>query len=43
VKFLVTRGGMETFLKLYDSADPEAEYAKLYGAERAVLVREALK
>ena len=43
VKLLVARRGMETFLKLYDSADPEAEYARLYGAERAELVREALK
>jgi len=43
VKLLVARGGMETFLKLYDSSDPEGEYAKLYGAERAELVREALR
>ena len=43
VKLLVTRRGMETFLKLYDSVDPEAEYARLYGVERAALVREALK
>lgn len=38
VKYLVGRGGMETFLKLYDSPDPEAEFAKLYGATRAELV-----
>jgi hypothetical protein len=43
VKFLVARGGMETFLKLYDSVDPEAEYAGLYGASRQELVREALR
>lgn len=43
VKLLVARGGMQTFLKLYDSADPEAEYARLYGAERAELVREAVR
>jgi hypothetical protein len=43
VKFLVARGGMEAFLKLYDSPEPEGEYAKLYGAERAELVREALR
>jgi len=39
VKFLIARAGMETFLKLYDSSDPEAEYARLYGASRAELVR----
>jgi hypothetical protein len=43
VKLLVARAGMETFLKLYDSADPEAEYAGLYGASRQDLVREALR
>jgi len=43
VKLLVARGGMQTFLKLYDSADPEAEYARLYGATRHELVREALE
>ncbi|HEY3077299.1 MAG TPA: hypothetical protein VGJ74_19175 [Burkholderiales bacterium] len=41
VNFLIARGGMETFLKLYDSSDPEAEYARLYGASRAELVRMA--
>jgi len=43
VKFLVARAGMQTFLKLYDSADPEAEYAGLYGASRQELVREAVR
>ena len=43
VRLLVARGGMQTFLKLYDSADPEAEYAGLYGATRQELVREALR
>jgi hypothetical protein len=43
VRFLVVRGGMKTFLKLYDSPDPEGEYQRLYGANRAELVREALK
>ena len=38
VKFLIARAGMETFLKLYDSSDPEAEFPKLYGATRAELV-----
>jgi hypothetical protein len=41
VKFLIARGGMETFLKLYDSPDPERAYPTLYGASRAELVRMA--
>ena len=38
VKSLIARAGMETFLKLYDSPDPEAEFPKLYGATRAELL-----
>jgi len=41
VKFLVARGGIATFLKLYDSSEPEAEFARLYGADRLELVRMA--
>jgi hypothetical protein len=41
VKFLVARGGMETFLKLYDSPNPESAFPTLYGASRAELVRMA--
>ena len=41
VKFLVGMAGMETFLKLYDSPDPEALFEALYGASRAELVRRA--
>ena len=32
---------METFMKLYDSSDPEADIARLYGASRDQLVRMA--
>lgn len=41
VSFLIGRGGMETFLKLYDSAEPETQFQKLYGASRDELVRMA--
>ena len=42
VKYLVEKRGMETFLRLYESADPESELPKLYGEERAALVQAAL-
>jgi len=41
VKYLVEKAGLETFMKLYDSMDPEAEIARLYGASRDQLVRMA--
>jgi hypothetical protein len=41
VTFLIDTGGMDLFLKLYDSAAPETEMQRLYGASRAELVRSA--
>jgi hypothetical protein len=41
VKFLVEKAGMETFMKLYDSEDPESAIAALYGGSREGLVRSA--
>ena len=42
VKHLVEKRGMETFMRLYESPDPEAELPKLYGEDRAALVQAAL-
>jgi hypothetical protein len=39
--FPATMPGLETFMKLDDSTDPEAEIARLYGASRDQLVRMA--
>ena len=41
VNYLVENGGMERFLALYDSENPESEMAKLYGASREDLIRRA--
>jgi len=43
VRFLIERGGMVTFLKLYDAKDPESEFLHLYGANRKDLVLAAAK
>jgi hypothetical protein len=39
VKFLIEKGGMDDFLELYDSENPEAEFRRLYGASREELVK----
>jgi hypothetical protein len=41
VKHLVELGGMEKFLKLYESSRPEKEIAALYGQSREELLRAA--
>ena len=41
VKYLIETAGMATFLRLYDSDDPETEMTNLYGAPRAELLRRA--
>jgi hypothetical protein len=41
VKFLITTGGMETFLQLYDSPNTEEARPRLYGASRDEMVRRA--
>jgi hypothetical protein len=41
VKHLVELGGMEKFLKLYESGRPEKEIAALYGQSREELIRAA--
>lgn len=38
-KLLIDKGGLPTFLKLYDSPDPEAAYVELYGAPRDALLK----
>jgi hypothetical protein len=43
VRFLIERGGMATFLKVYDAKDPESELQRLYGASRSELVLAAAK
>lgn len=43
VRFLIERGGMATFLELYDARDPESEFPRLYGATRADLAAAAAK
>ena len=42
VTYLIERGGIGTFLQLYDSATPEPLYERLYGATREALVQAAL-
>lgn len=42
-RYLVERGGMATFLKLYDAREPEAEFTRLYGASLEALVAAAMK
>ena len=39
VKYLVEKSGMDVFMQLYESDDPESRYADLYGASREALVR----
>jgi hypothetical protein len=41
VKFLIDQAGMETFMRLYDSASTEEALVTLYGASREELVRRA--
>jgi len=43
VRYLVARGGMATFLQLYDARDPQAEFPHLYGASREALAKAAAK
>jgi hypothetical protein len=43
VRYLIALAGMETFLQLYDSRDPEGEYVRLYGASREELVSAAAR
>jgi hypothetical protein len=42
VRYLIENGGMDAFMKLYDSENPEVEFPALYGASREVLVRSAV-
>lgn len=42
VEHLIAQGGIERFLELYSAADTEAALQRLYGEDRAALVREAL-
>ena len=42
-RYLIERGGMPTFLKLYDAGEPETEIARLYGASLKELVAAAAK
>jgi hypothetical protein len=41
VKFLIEKEGMSVFMKLYESGNPQIEFAQLYGASREELVRMA--
>ena len=41
VKHLVDKAGIELFMKLYDSENPEADILTLYGASREALIRSA--
>jgi hypothetical protein len=43
VQYLIAERGMQVFLQLYDAADPEPAYQRLYGADRTVLVERALR
>jgi hypothetical protein len=43
VRYLIERGGMATFLELYDAREPEQAFARLYGATREELVAAAAK
>ena len=43
VRYLIERGGLAVFLKLYDASDPESEFHPLYGASRKELVAAAAK
>jgi hypothetical protein len=42
VRYLIDTAGMDTFMKLYDAEDTEAELPRLYGASREELVRRAM-
>lgn len=42
VEHLIAQGGIQRFLELYAATDTEAAVQRLYGKERATLVREAL-
>jgi hypothetical protein len=42
VEHLIAQGGIERFLELYAAADTEAALQRLYGKDRAALVRDAL-
>jgi hypothetical protein len=43
VSHLIGLAGMETFLRLYDSARPGAAFVNLYGRDRAALAAETLR
>ena len=41
VRYLIEQQGMDVFMKLYESENPESSLATLYGASREELIRRA--